>query len=99
MRLSILETGSRETIKGAVHGAALCLAALMWAYNFAAWLQRREPHLAVNTLVYTALVLFEREHVRHHLASPAATAAPAALLAAAAAAGSAEEPEVQPKAA
>lgn len=98
MRLSILESGSRETIKGAIHGAALCLATLMWAYNVAAWLQRRKRHLAVNALVYTALVLFEREHVRHHLASSAETAAAAALLAAAAV-ETVEEPQEQPKAA
>jgi hypothetical protein len=99
MRLSILDSGSRETLKGAVHGVTLCLAVLMWAYNAAAWLQRRQRHLAVNVLVYTALVLFEREHVKHHWATPAEKAVSAALLAAAAVATSAEEPQVQPKAA
>ncbi len=84
MELSILENGTRETLKGAIHGVALCLAALIGMYNAAAWLQRRQPHLAVNTLVYTALILFECQHVRHHLASPRETAASAALLVAAA---------------
>ena len=99
MQLSILETGSRETLKGAIHGVALCLSAVMWTYNAAAWLQRRERHLAVNTLVYTALILFEREHVRHHWASSDEPAASAALLSAAAVATPLEEPEMQPKAA
>lgn len=86
MRLSILENGSRERLKGAVHGAVLCLAVLTGLYNTAAWLQRRQRHLAVNAIVYIALIVFECQHVRHHFESIAQGAAPAALLAAAAAA-------------
>ena len=99
MRFSILESGSREVLKAAIHGAALGLALLMWAYNAAAWLQRRDRHLAVNVLVYSALVAFEREHLKHHLASAGTSAASTALLAAAALASAADEPEAQPKAA
>lgn len=100
MELTILESGSRETLKGAIHGVALGLSALMWAYNAAAWLQRRERHLAVNSLIYTALIAFECQHVRHHLAPPVGVpAGSAALLAAAPVVSSAEEPEMQRKAA
>ncbi len=66
MRIDILENGSREIFKGAIHAAALTLAAVMGLYNSAAWVQRRQRHLAVNALVYAALVVFERQHVRHH---------------------------------
>jgi hypothetical protein len=38
------------------------------AYNAAAWLSRREPNLAVNTLMYAALIAFEQQHVLHHIA-------------------------------
>ncbi len=99
MRLNILETGSRESLKAGIHAGALCLAAVMWAYNVAAWLQRREPHLAVNALVYTALMFFESEHVRHHLAKPATASATAAALIAVAAATHAEDERIEPKAA
>ncbi len=86
MQLGILQTGEREGLKAAIHGAALCLVAVMAAYNAAAWVQRRKPHLAVNTVVYVALVMFEGRHVRHHRASLREAAAPAAMPAAAAAA-------------
>jgi hypothetical protein len=100
MRLDILENGTRESLKAGIHAGALCLAAVMWTYNVAAWIQRRQPHLAVNALVYTALVLFEREHVRHHLAKPVSTAAAsAALLVAATAASHVEDAQDEPKAA
>ncbi len=95
MRLSILENGSRETLKGVVHAFALGLAALIATYNTAAWLQRRQRHLAVNTIVYIALVLFEVRHVRHHFTDRSTSA----LLAAAVAAAAAEELPAEPKAA
>jgi hypothetical protein len=37
----------------------------MGAYNAAAWLLRRERHLAVNTVLYTALLAWEQQHVAH----------------------------------
>jgi hypothetical protein len=33
----------------------------------AAWLKRRQPHLAVNSIVYTAATIWEHAHVLHHL--------------------------------
>ncbi len=99
MRLSILENGTRETLKGTIHGIALCLAALIGMYNAAAWLQRRERHLGVNTVVYAALVLFECQHVRHHLGTPRQRRASAALLAAAAVATATAQAGTEKKAA
>jgi hypothetical protein len=96
MRLSILENGSRETLKGVIHAFALGLSALIASYNTAAWLQRRQRHLAVNAIVYIALVWFEVKHVRHHFADSAASAA---LLAAAVATAAADELPAEPKAA
>jgi hypothetical protein len=42
--------------------------AIMGLYNAAAWLARRERHLAVNALLYAALTAWEQQHVAHHLA-------------------------------
>jgi hypothetical protein len=67
--LPILKCGNCEPLKASVHGAVLGLAALCAAYNFAAWLTRQQRHLAVNTLLYSAVVAWETNHVRHHLAS------------------------------
>jgi hypothetical protein len=67
MRLRILNCGSCETFKAGVHGTALGLAAIMGLYNAAAWLRRREPHLAVNAVLYAALTAWEQRHVSHHL--------------------------------
>lgn len=66
--LGVLQNGSCERIKAAVHATALGLAALMGLYNAAAWLRRRQPHLAVNTVLYIALTAWEQQHVCHHLA-------------------------------
>jgi len=68
IKLDVLQCGSCEPLKLGVHGAALGLAVVMGAYNAAAWLSRREHHLAVNTVLYAALIAFEHRHVAHHVA-------------------------------
>jgi hypothetical protein len=39
----------------------------MGLYNAAAWLARREQHLAVNAVLYTALTAWEQLQVARHL--------------------------------
>jgi hypothetical protein len=68
LKLEILNCGSCEAVKFGVHAATLGLALVMSAYNAAAWLRRREQHLAVNALLYAALTALEQHHVLHHLA-------------------------------
>ena len=65
--LPILYPGNCEPLKAAVHGVALVLAGVMGAYNVAAWLQRRQSHLAVNAVIYIAAAVWEQRHVAHHL--------------------------------
>jgi len=64
---ALFKSGSQETVKGTVHLLLHGLAASAAIYNAAAWLDRREPHLAVNTAVYTGLALFEIKQVMSHL--------------------------------
>jgi len=68
MEMSVLRCGSCEPLKAGVHATALGLSALMGLYNAAAWLARREVHLAVNAVLYAALTAWEQKHVAHHLA-------------------------------
>jgi hypothetical protein len=68
MDLKVLKCGNCEELKLGVHAAALGLAALCGIYNAAAWLSRREKHLAVNAMLYAALIAFEHQHVTHHIA-------------------------------
>jgi hypothetical protein len=68
---------SCEPLKLGVHAAALGLAAVMGAYNAAAWMTRRDAHLAINTFLYTAMILWEQKHVAHHQALLARKRAPA----------------------
>ena len=68
MKLEVLQCGSCEPLKLSVHGAALGLAAVMGLYNAAAWLKRRQAHLAINAVLYAALTAWEQQHVAHHLA-------------------------------
>ena len=67
MELNVLQCGECETLKASVHGSALALSALMGLYNTAAWLRRRDAHLAINAVLYVALVAWEQKHVVHHL--------------------------------
>jgi hypothetical protein len=68
MDLEVLKCGNCEELKLGVHATALALAALCGLYNAAAWLNRREQHLALNALMYAALVAIEQRHVVHHIA-------------------------------
>ena len=65
----MLRCGSCEPLKAGVHATALGLSAIMGLYNAAAWLSRRELHLAINAVLYTALTAWEQQHVAHHLAA------------------------------
>jgi hypothetical protein len=65
--LAILDHGNCEPLKASFHALALVLAGVMGVYNTAAWLRRRQPHLAVNAVIYIAAVFWERRHVEHHL--------------------------------
>ena len=65
--INMLNNGECESVKAAVHGVLMATVALCAAYNTAAWLKRRQPHLAINAVVYTAAVWWERCHIVHHL--------------------------------
>ena len=67
--LPILTKGSCEPFKAVVHGASLGLFAIMGLYNAAAWINRRERHLAINALIYGLGVAWERRLVSHHIAA------------------------------
>lgn len=64
--MCVFDPGEKENLKGAVHGAALLLAAICGGYNAIAFLRRREAHLAINTALYVGIALWELEHVKHH---------------------------------
>lgn len=68
MDLKVLQCGNCERLKLGVHAAALGIATLCGVYNAAAWLSRRDRHLAINAVLYAALVAFEQRHVVHHIA-------------------------------
>ena len=69
--LSVLQCGECETLKAGIHATALGLAAVMGVYNAAAWCYRKDhkTHLAVNTVLYAVLTVWEQRHVAHHLAA------------------------------
>lgn len=65
----MLDNGECEPAKAAVHGVLMATVAVCAAYNTAAWLKRRETHLAINAILYSAAVWWERCHIVHHLRS------------------------------
>ena len=60
-------SGTKEVVKGGVHGAACTIAAVMAAYNLVAWCFRREAHLRTNAVVYTLAVGWEAKQTMRHL--------------------------------
>ena len=70
--LPILKQGACEPFKALVHGASLGLCALIGLYNAAAWINRRDRHLAVNTAVYLMACAWECRLVVHHVDACAA---------------------------
>ena len=86
MDLKVLKCGNCEELKLGIHAITLGLAAVCGLYNAAAWLSRREQHLALNAVMYAALIGIEQRHVAHHIAAmrrsgsaPAPTAEPEAV--------------------
>ena len=73
-----LSRGHAEPFRGVVHALAGGLCGLMFAYNTAAWLLRRERHLATNALAYGFAVLYELSQTRRHLGTETACATVAA---------------------
>ena len=72
----MLDNGECEPAKAVVHGVLMATVAVCAAYNMAAWLKRRETHLAINSVLCCAAVWWERCHVVHHLRScPPSTSA------------------------
>jgi len=65
----LLQPGEHEELKATVHSVAGLLMLVCAAYNLGAWCVRRERHLAVNALVYSALTAWEAKNVAHHLRS------------------------------
>jgi hypothetical protein len=67
--VKVLDSGRCEPLKAAVHGVLLATAGVCAAYNTAAWLRRRQRHLAINAVIYSLAVVWERCHIAHHLAA------------------------------
>jgi len=67
-QLTVLQCGNCEPLKASIHATALGLSAVMGLYNAAAWLSRRNRHLAVNAVLYAMLAAWEQKHVAHHIA-------------------------------
>ena len=58
--------GRAEALKWSVHAGLFGLSAVCVAYNTAAWLLRREPHLARNVAIYSSIVCLELMQMERH---------------------------------
>lgn len=67
--VKLLDSGRCEPLKAVVHGVLFATVGVCAAYNTAAWLRRRQRHLAINAVIYTAALVWERCHIVHHLAA------------------------------
>lgn len=66
--MNALRVGHHEEVKAAVHGVLGAIAGVCAVYNASALVEREdfEPHLLVNTVLYTLLAAWEVQHVVHH---------------------------------
>ena len=71
--VKVLDPGRCEPLKAAVHGVLFATVAVCAAYNGAAWLKRRQPHLAINAVIYGLAVVWERGHIVRHLTACSGT--------------------------
>lgn len=62
----MMHAGESEAAKGGIHATIAGLAATCAMYNGIAWIKRREPHLAVNAVLYALLWGFETYQTHHH---------------------------------
>jgi hypothetical protein len=67
--MNLFRPGSCEPLKRDVHRALGLLAGVCCVYNAGAFLARRQPHSAMNVLVYALIVALEHAHVDHHRAA------------------------------
>ena len=67
LKMPLLRHGRCEGLKASVHGVVLGAAVACAAYNFAAWMVRRQRHSAINAGLYTLLAVWEGFHVQHHV--------------------------------
>ena len=64
--VTFLNSGESEDVKLAYHATLGALAVGALVYNAAAFTQRKQPHLAMNVLLYGTLAVLEARKVRHH---------------------------------
>jgi hypothetical protein len=69
--MTALESGEHELLKGLWHVGGFMFALGAATYNVAALVQRRESHLVVNAVAYSALTLWEVSKIHHHLSDAA----------------------------
>jgi hypothetical protein len=72
---ALCTSGKHEALKGGVHGAAIAIAAVMAAYNIAAYCFRRDRHLRINAVLYTLAVGWEIKQTLHHVRHTSSAAA------------------------
>ena len=64
--MSLFDCGQQEPLKCSVHASLGALALVCTAYNAISYVRRGQAHLAINTLLYGALVALEVKQVKHH---------------------------------
>lgn len=64
--MSLLDRGEAEVVKGAFHGAACTLVAIIGAYNVACLRKRPEPQHVINAVACLAFAMLEAYNVAEH---------------------------------
>lgn len=66
---AFVKAGNGEGVKGATHALACGLLGVMAVYNIVAWCFRRQRHLGINAVLYTAGALYEVKQTARHFGS------------------------------
>jgi hypothetical protein len=67
MTPDLTHKGDAELAKGVIHLALLSLAVTAGCYNLVTMTVRPSRHLALNSVAYLAIVVFEARHVLSHM--------------------------------
>ena len=64
---SVFAPDDLQMFKFGVHMVLVSVGVAALLYNAGSWLARKQPHLAVNVIVYSVLASFEVGQLRRHL--------------------------------
>ena len=65
--MAFLDPDEAHAVKGAIHGAMLTLAAMIWAYNVGCLWRRPAARHGLNVVTFSWVIVLELLNLRRHV--------------------------------